>query len=108
MHRHGLGLGPAARDVAGDALAAAMMLWLVSAARPAAPLAGRAALALGLCWLVEASQLVRLPRLDAVRATAAGHLVLGSGFDARDLAAYAGGVLAAAVLARLAARRATP
>ena len=36
-----------------------------------------------------------LTGLDVVRSTTVGHLVLGSGFDPRDFAAYAGGVLAA-------------
>ena len=34
------------------------------------------------------SQLYHTPTLDAIRATQAGQLVLGSGFDPRDLAAY--------------------
>jgi hypothetical protein len=41
-----------------------------------------------------------LPVLDALRRTTAGHLALGSGFDRRDFAAYAGGVLAAVLLER--------
>jgi hypothetical protein len=41
---------------------------------------------------------VHTPALDAMRRTTAGHLVLGSGYDARDLAAYALGVLLAVSL----------
>ena len=44
------------------------------------------------------------PALDAFRRTTAGHLVLGSGFDPRDLAAYAAGVLTAVFLERVALR----
>ncbi len=99
VHRGaGAALPPAARDVTGDALWAAMIHWWVGAAAPAAPRVRRAAVALGLCGAVELSQLVRLPALTAVRRTPLGHLVLGSDFDARDLAAYALGVAAAAAL----------
>jgi hypothetical protein len=44
------------------------------------------------CFAVEFSQLIHLPMLDALRRTTLGYLVLGSGFDRRDLAGYAGGV----------------
>jgi hypothetical protein len=68
-------------------------------------LAWRAAVALACCFAVEFSQLVHLPALDALRQTTAGHLALGSGFDRRDFAAYAAGVLAAVLLERATARR---
>jgi hypothetical protein len=51
------------------------------------------AVALTICWIVEFSQLVHAPWLDGWRATTLGHLVLGSGFDPRDLVAYGLGVL---------------
>ena len=105
VHRHGAWLGSTARDVLGDALWAVMIAWWVAALAPGTRLAVRAATALALCFVVEASQLYRTPALDALRATAAGHLVLGSGFDPRDLAAYALGVLAAALLERAIMRR---
>jgi hypothetical protein len=104
VHLGGAALAPAARDVLGDALWAAMVAWWVGAAAPGAPLRVRAAVALGLSFAVEASQLYHAPALDALRATRAGHLVLGSGFDPRDFAAYTAGV-AAAVLLELAVRR---
>ena len=93
-------MSPSARDVVGDALWAAMIVWLVSAAAPAARLATRSAAALAVCVAVELSQLYHAPALDALRGTTGGRLVLGSGFDPRDLVAYAGGVLAAAVVDR--------
>lgn len=93
-------MSPSARDVVGDALWAAMIVWLVSAAAPAARLAMRSAAALAVCVAVELSQLYHAPALDALRNTTAGQLVLGSGFDPRDLLAYAGGVLAAAIVDR--------
>jgi hypothetical protein len=102
VHWHGHALGGVARDVLGDALWAAMIAWWVAAAAPAARLPVRMAVALAICVAVEASQLLHTPALDAVRGTTAGHLVLGSGFDPRDLVAYALGVCAAALLERAA------
>jgi uncharacterized protein DUF2809 len=104
VHLRGTLLPPAARDALGDALWAVMIVWGVSAAAPVARPAARGLVALALCWTVEASQLLHTPALDAVRATTLGQLVLGSGFDPRDLVAYAAGVLAA-LLGEAVARR---
>ncbi len=71
--------------------------WWAGALTPHARLATRSAAAYAICAGVELSQLYHAPALDTIRATRAGHLVLGSGFDPRDLAAYALGVLGAAV-----------
>jgi hypothetical protein len=98
VHLHGVGLGPAARDMTGDALWAAMITWVAGVVAPAMPLGKRSAVAFGWCVIVETSQLLHSPGLDAVRATLLGQLVLGSGFDARDLLSYALGVLGAAVI----------
>lgn len=97
-------LPAALADKLGDALWAAMMYWWVSAALPGASVRARALTALGIAWAVEASQALRPPWLDAVRATRLGHLVLGSDFDARDLVAYAAGV-AVPALGELGVRR---
>jgi hypothetical protein len=105
VHRGGGALSPSVRDVLGDALWAAMAAWWVSAVAPAMRLAWRAAVALAWCFAVEFSQLVHVPVLDALRQTTVGYLALGSGFDRRDFAAYAGGVLAAVLLERAIARR---
>jgi hypothetical protein len=64
---------------------------------PAARLRNRCAAALAICAGVELAQLYHTPMLNSLRATTIGHLVLGSDFDARDLAAYALGVLAASL-----------
>ena len=93
-------LGRDVRDVLGDTLWASMMFWWISAAAPRVARTGRAATALAVCWTVEFSQLVSTPALDAVRRTLPGHLVLGSGFDPRDLVAYAAGVLVAMLVDR--------
>lgn len=94
------------RDVLGDALWATMMAWWIGAAAPRLTLTVRTALALGICFAVEFSQLIHVPSLDAVRRTTLGHLVLGSGFDRRDLLAYAAGVTIAAVIELVARRKA--
>ena len=105
VHRRGGALPPDARDVLGDALWAMMIAWWLGAAAPGAAAWRRGAVALGICFAVEFSQRLHTPALDALRRTTPGHLVLGSGFDPRDLAAYTGGVLAAVLLERAVARR---
>ena len=107
VHRGGGALSPDVRDVLGDALWAAMVAWGIAAVGPAIRLPWRAVGAIALCSVVEFSQLVHFPALDALRRTTAGHLALGSGFDPRDFAAYAAGVLAAVVLERAKPVRAT-
>lgn len=57
---------------------------------------------------METRQLYHAPALDALRRTTAGHLVLGSGFDPRDLLAYTLGVVAAVLLERALHRRPAP
>lgn len=98
VHLGGAALGPVVRDALGDALWAAMMAWWVGAVAPAAPLIRRSLIAYAICAGVELSQLYQTPAIDAIRTTTLGQLVLGSGFDVRDLAAYAIGVAGAVVL----------
>ena len=104
VHWYGTVLPAATRDVIGDALWAMMIVWLIGAAVPQKPIVARAVVALVICWIVEFSQAYHQQFLDNVRSTAIGQLVLGSGFDVRDLGAYALGVAAALGL-ELAARR---
>ena len=85
---------------AGDALWAAMVLWLAALVAPGARTRTLAACALAIAFAVEASQLYRAPWLDALRATRPGALALGQGFLWSDLACYAVGVGAAALLDR--------
>jgi hypothetical protein len=109
VHEQGAALGPIARDVLSDALWAGMIVWWVGALVPRARVAVRSAAAYAICAGVEVSQLYHTPALDAIRATGAGQLVLGSGFDSRDFASYAFGVAAAALLeAAVGARRKRP
>lgn len=105
VHLGGASLGPNVRDVLGDALWAMMIAWWVGALAPHRSPVARAGAALAICGAVEASQLVNTPALDALRNLPGGHLILGSGFDPRDFGAYALGVLAAAMLERVARRR---
>ncbi|HEX4423648.1 MAG TPA: DUF2809 domain-containing protein [Kofleriaceae bacterium] len=89
---------------AGDALYGTMVLFGVGLLAPRIPTARAAAIALAFCFAIEISQLYRAPWIDAVRATLPGHLVLGQGFHAFDLACYALGV-ALGVAIELAALR---
>lgn len=102
VHRGGAPLGDGARDVAGDSLWAMMIAWGMGALWPLRALAWRGAAAMAVCTAVEVSQLLHTPWLDGMRRTLPGRLVLGSDFDARDLLAYAAGVLVAVLLERLA------
>jgi hypothetical protein len=77
-----------------------MMAWWLAAVAPNARPAVRGAAAFGIAVAVELSQLVHGPWIDAVRQTTPGQLVLGSGFNPRDLLAYAVGVLAAVFVER--------
>lgn len=105
VHHHGTILNPTVRDILGDALWATMIVWWVSAIAPRTPLANRAAIAYAICAAVELSQRVHTPTLDAIRNVTLGKLILGSGFDPRDFAAYALGVAVAIVIELVAGRR---
>ena len=104
VHR-GAALGPVARDVLGDALWATMIAWWIGAVAPRMPLTVRSAMAFAVCVAVELSQLIHTPALDSARSTTMGHLVLGSGFDPRDIVAYAAGVAIAVGTEWLVTRR---
>jgi hypothetical protein len=105
VHAYGGALGSSVQDFAGDAIWAVMIVWWTGVLAPGAQMRHRAAAALGVCFAVEASQLHHAPALDALRSTVVGRLVLGSGFDPRDLVAYMLGVLTALLIERAALRR---
>ena len=106
VYLYGSRLSPAPRDTLGDVLWAAMIVWLISAIAPRTKLSVRCAVAFAFCVVIELSQLYHAPAIDTLRSATIGHLVLGSGFDPRDLFAYACGVVAAAAIdALLRARR---
>ena len=56
VHTRGDALPPVVRDVIGDALWAAMVVWLIAAIAPVSRLPWRAGMALALCFAVEFSQ----------------------------------------------------
>ena len=100
VHVSGGALPATPRDLLGDALWAAMMTWWISALAPRARPRPRYLAAWITCLAVECSQLLHTPALDRIRDHRLGQLVLGSGFDPRDLLAYSLGVLLAALLDR--------
>ena len=108
VHLRGHFLGVTLQDVIGDALWAAMIAWWVAAVVPAASVPHRSLAALAICFSVEFSQLYHAPVLDGWRRTIPGQLILGTGFDPRDLGAYALGVLATLILELLVRRRHPP
>ena len=105
VHSSAWAVPGAVRDKLGDGLWATMVVWWVGVLVPRAPVWSRSLAALAFCWTVEASQLYHAPWLEVARATTLGQLVLGSGFDAGDLGAYALGVLAAAMGETIVRRR---
>lgn len=83
---------------AGDALWAAMVFWIAAFIRPRANTRTLAAVALGVSFAVELSQLYQAPWINEIRGTRLGALALGHGFLWSDLVCYAAGVaLASAV-----------
>ena len=76
----------------GDALWALMVMFLIGLAKPRWPVVRTAGAALLTSFAVEFSQLYQADWINAIRHTPLGHLVLGSGFHAMDLLAYAVGV----------------
>jgi len=88
-------------DYAGDALWTVMVYLCLVFLLPRLSLQLAAAGALGISVLVELSQLVHTPWLDALRAHRLGALILGRGFLVSDLFCYALGAGLAAGLERL-------
>lgn len=76
----------------GDALWALMVFMIIAFIKPDLGTARLAGAALATAFAVEASQLYQASWINALRATTAGHLVLGTGFQWLDLCAYAIGV----------------
>lgn len=91
-------------DIAGDALYAVLIYLLVVMLAPRLRPASVAVIAATFCVAVELFQLTGLPRVwaESFRPIA---LVLGSGFDARDLVVYVVAVALAALLDSVVARR---
>ena len=92
---HLLGSGPLA-DLAGDALYAVLVYLVMAFVFPRASMLRVGLSALGICVLIELFQLTGLPA-ELAAAFWPVRLVLGAGFDALDLVAYAAGVVLATV-----------
>ncbi len=79
-------------EYAGDTLWAMMMFLLVGFLAPRWTTGRIAAVALGIAYTVEISQLYRAPWVESIRHTLPGALVLGSGFLWSDFVCYTVGV----------------
>jgi hypothetical protein len=90
---------------AGDILWTAMVYTGLVFLWPRLSIGRAAAISLGFSFFIELSQLYRAPWIDALRANRFGALVLGNGFLWSDLACYAAGMLLAAGVDGLLARR---
>jgi hypothetical protein len=97
-------------DYAGDALWTVMVYLCLVFALPRLSVWRAAAVALGISVLVELSQLLHTPWLDALRAHRLAALVLGRGFLVSDLVCYAvgAGLAAGADVLRARHTRALP
>ncbi len=93
------------RSHAGDALWATLVTLGLAFLQPAGKPVVLAAVALGIAFGVEFSQLYRAPWIDSLRNTVPGHLILGQGFLWADLPRYAVGVLLGYAVLRLVPRR---
>ncbi len=76
----------------GDVLWALMVFLGLSAIAPGVQPQWRAAITMAVACVVEFSQLLHPPWLDAVRRTTIGRLALGVGFVWSDLLCYAAGI----------------
>jgi hypothetical protein len=85
-------------EYGGDTLWAAMVFWLLALWRVQASTAQLAATAMGICTVVELSQLYQASWAISLRAKPGVGLILGQGFLWSDLVCYAVGVAFAAVL----------
>jgi hypothetical protein len=83
-----LGLPASLYKYGGSALWAAMVYWLVALVFPKLSPLKIAVLAALFAVAVELFRLYHAPALDSFRLTLAGHLLLGSFFSLRDIAAY--------------------
>ncbi|WP_223628529.1 DUF2809 domain-containing protein [Microbacterium sp. EST19A] len=84
-------------DIAGDALYAVLIYLLVVLVAPGAPRPVVAVIAFAVCTGVELLQLTALPR-EWAAVFPPIEIVLGSGFDPRDIVVYAAAVAAASVV----------
>ncbi|MNW23453.1 hypothetical protein D3C74_01560 [compost metagenome] len=77
---------------AGDALWAVMIYFGIRTLWPQGSRCRAALMGLLFCYVIEASQLIQLDWLNAIRSTTLGALVLGRGFLVEDLIRYTVGI----------------
>lgn len=92
-------------DIAGDALYAVLIYLLAAFVAPRAHRAAPASVAFAVCSGIELLQLTALPR-EWAAVFPPIELVLGSGFDPRDIAVYGVAVAAASLVDAALSRRA--
>ena len=91
--RTGLNLFPQALSkYPGDVFWALLVFLILAIVKPAWSTRRPAILAFGISCLDEVSQLYQAPWITSIRATALGHIVLGSAFSWLDIFAYAVGI----------------
>lgn len=83
-------------EYAGDVLWAMLVFWIIAAVWRTGSTIRVATAAMVIALAVEISQLYRAEWINAMRASRAGALVLGSGFLWSDLVCYVAGVVLAA------------
>jgi len=76
----------------GDVFWALLVFLILAIVKPAWSTRRLAILAFGISCLDEVSQLYQAPWINSIRATAFGHIVLGSSFSWLDILAYAVGI----------------
>ena len=86
------------KNQAGDACWAALVYLVLSLLMPQKLVLQRAVTVIVWAFAIEMSQLYHAPRIDSLRQTTLGRLVLGFDFTAMDLVRYTVGILCCAVL----------
>ncbi|MDQ8186997.1 DUF2809 domain-containing protein [Pelagicoccus sp. SDUM812002] len=94
-------LYPIAGNYPGDALWATLVYFLWTFLLPRRPYLLHLLLAATTAVCVEFAQLYQAPWIDSLRQTLPGRLVLGSGFDPKDLVAYAIGCFLGSLCVRV-------
>lgn len=95
-----LHLSPFMRKYGGDALWAVLVFCLVRFCRTSGRTVAAAGVAFAIAVVVELSQLYHAPWIETIRGSRFGRLAVGSTFNGPDIAAYALGIVLAALADR--------
>ncbi len=82
----------------GDLLWAMMIFWIIAFLYPNLNIKKLALYSLGICFIVEFSQLIQINWLIKIRNNPFGRLILGQGFLWSDLIAYSIGITFACII----------